>query len=92
VEHLQHSVKAIYMDNNKFEPDRKEGNPDQTYRDELAGKGSTFSDTPSEADARDKAKVEKALTGQSQKIDSIHPDELKDDDMDDMLRETLENK
>lgn len=80
------------MHKDKFEPDRKAGDPDQAYQDELAGKGSMFTDTPSEADARDKAKVEKALTGQSQKMDSVHPDELKDDDMDDMIRETLENK
>ena len=79
------------MDTHKFEPDRKVGNPEEAYRDELAGKGSTFTDTPSEAEGRDKAKVEKALTGQSQKIDSVHPDELKDDNMDDQIRETLEN-
>lgn len=80
------------MDNHKFEPDSREGNPERTYNDELTGKGTTFTDTPSEADARDKAKVEKSLTGESQKIDSVHPDELKDDNMDDMIRETLENK
>lgn len=80
------------MDKNQWEPDSREGNPDKAYQDELAGKGSAFLDTPSEADARDKAKVEKSLTGQSQKIDSIHPDDLKDDDSDEMLRETLENK
>ncbi len=80
------------MDQHNLEPDRKRGNPEQTYRDELAGKGSSFGDTPSESDARDKAKVEKALTGQSQKMDSVHPDESKDDDMDEMTRETLENK
>lgn len=80
------------MDNNKWEPDSKQGDPEKAYRDELAGKGSTFTDTPSEADARDKAKVEKSLTGQSQKIDTVHPDELKDDDIDEITRETLENK
>ena len=80
------------MDKNKWEPDSREGNPDQTYRDELEGKGSMLTDTPSEADARDKAKVEKGLTGQSQKIDGVHPDELGDDDIDEMTRETLENK
>ena len=80
------------MDKNKWEPDSRQGNPDQAYRDELAGKGSTFSDTPTESDARDKAKVEKALSGETQKIDSVHPDELKDDNNDDIIRETLEYK
>lgn len=80
------------MEERKWEPDRKTGNPDKAYRDELANKGSTFTDTPSEADARDKAKVEKALSGDSQKMDSVHPDELLDDDDDAIRRETLENK
>lgn len=80
------------MDSRKWEPDSREGNPEKAYNDELAGKGSTFTDTPSESDARDKAKVEKSLTGQSQKMDGVHPDELGDDDMDEMTRETLENK
>jgi hypothetical protein len=80
------------MDNRKFEPDSREGNPDEVFREELNNKGTVFTDTPSEADARDKAKVQKALSGDSQKIDTVHPDELKDDDMDEITRETLENK
>ena len=80
------------MDERTWEAGSKEGNPEKAYRDELDGKGSTFSDTPSEADARDRAKVEKSLTGQSQKIDSVHPDDLDDDDLDEIARETLENK
>lgn len=70
-----------------------EGNPDKAYRDELSAKGSTFTDTPSEAEARDKAKVEKVMHGDTQKMDSVHPDELQDDDAEEeMHRETLENK
>lgn len=76
----------------KWEPDRKEGDPNKAYSDELDNKGSTFTDTPSETDARDKAKVEKALSGESQKMDSVHPDELLDDDEEAIRRETLENK
>lgn len=79
------------MDTHKWEPDRKEGNPDKAYNDELAGKGSTFTDTPSETEARDRAKVEKSLSGESQKIDSVHPDDLMDDDTDEMRREMLDN-
>jgi hypothetical protein len=80
------------MDKNKWEPDSRRGNPDKAYRDELQEKGSSFADTPSEADARDKAKVEKALSSQGQKTDSTHPDDLRDEDIDEMTRETLENK
>ena len=80
------------MDKYNLEPDNKTGNPDKAYRQELENKGSTFSDTPTEADARDKAKVEKVLAGETQKIDSVHPDELQDDDVDEIRRETLENK
>ena len=80
------------MEERKWEPDRKVGNPDEVYREELKNKGSMFTDTPSEADARDKAKVEKALRGDSQKMDSVHPDELMDDDDEALRRETLENK
>jgi hypothetical protein len=80
------------MDNHNLGSDRKDGNPKEVFREELRNEGSMFTDTPAESDARDKAKVQKALTGQSQKIDTVHPDELKDDDMDDIIRETLENK
>lgn len=81
------------MENHIREGHKTAGSPNKTYRDELAGKGSTFSDTPSEADARDKAKIEKVLSGDTQKIDTVHPDELKDDGDDEAIRrETLENK
>lgn len=80
------------MEERKWEPDRKVGNPDKAYQEELENKGSTFTDTPSETEARDKAKVEKALSGESQKMDSVHPDELLDNDEEAIRRETLENK
>lgn len=80
------------MDKHKFEPDQNMGDPNKVFREELRNEGSMFTDTPAESDARDKAKVKKALTGQSQKMDTVHPDELKDDDMDEQIRETLENK
>lgn len=80
------------MEKHKWEPDRKVGEPDQAYRDERDNKGSTFTDTPSESDARDKAKVDKVLSGETQKIDTVHPDELQDDNDEEIRRETLENK
>lgn len=76
-----------------MENHKTEGNPGKAYREELAGKGSTFSDTPRESDARDKAKIEKVLSRDTQKMDTVHPDELKDDGDDEAVRrETLENK
>lgn len=80
------------MDKHSLEPDKKTGQPDKAYRQERENKGSTFTDTPTEADARDKAKVDKVLSGESQKMDTVHPDELQDDNIDEMRRETLENK
>lgn len=73
-------------------PDSERGNPEKAYREELQNKGSVFTDTPSEAEARDKAKVEKALSGQSQKIDTVSPDELQDDNNEEFLRESEEKK
>ena len=60
------------MDNKKFNTDQK-SNPEKAYREELSEKGSTFADTPEESEARDQAKIQKAATGQSQKIDGGNP-------------------
>ncbi|MFL5810326.1 MAG: hypothetical protein ACJ749_12450 [Flavisolibacter sp.] len=80
------------MDNKKFDPD-KTGNPGKVYDDELREKGTTFTDTPRESDARDRAKIEKAATGQSQKIDGGNPDAEEDSvNNEEIRRETLENK
>ena len=80
------------MEKDKWEPDDKTGNPDKVFAEELKGKGSVLTDTPSESEARDKAKVEKVLSGETQKMDTVHPDELLDDDDEGITRETLENK
>ncbi len=75
------------------EPLEETGNPNKVYREELEDRGSTFTDTPAESDARDAAKIEKAQTGQSQKMDGIDPDELDDGNLaEEIRRETLDNK
>lgn len=82
----------MVMNNKRYDPDST-GNPDKVYNEELENKGSTFLDTPAEADARDLAKIQKASTGQSQKIDGSDPYEdggTTDDDG--TRRETLEKK
>jgi hypothetical protein len=77
----------------KKDPLNERGDPGKAYREELDNKGSTFTDTPAESDARDAAKIEKAQTGQSQKMDTINPDEFDDGNLaEEIRRETLENK
>jgi len=53
--------------------------PGKTYEEELNNKGTTFTDTNAESNERDKAKIDKALSGYGQKMDSVHPDQLEDD-------------
>lgn len=73
--------------------DQQKGNPGQAYRDELKEKGSTFTDNNAEAAARDEAKIEKAASGQSQKMDGGNPDADEDTVSDEEIRrETLEKK
>ena len=71
-----------------------EGQPGKAYRDELNEKGSTFTDTNAEAAARDEAKMQKAATGQSQKMDGgTSPFTEEESAMDEEIRrETIEKK
>lgn len=79
------------MSNDKNPNER--GNPEKVYRDELENKGSTFTDTNDESDARDKAKIEKVARGESQKMDGDNPYQDEDTVSDDEIRrETLEKK
>lgn len=72
-------------DNDNKNSNDQTGNPEKTFRDELHDKGSTLSDTPAESDARDKAKIAKSLTGQGQKMDSVHPDEIREGKTEEMI-------
>jgi hypothetical protein len=76
------------------DPLQKSGNPNEAYREEMDNRGSIFGETAAESDARDKAKIEKSLTGQTQKIDGGNPDEMEDDGdlAEEIRRETLEKK
>jgi len=52
----------------------EQNNPDKAYREEFTQKGSTFTDSPVESDARDKAKMERTSSAfNSQKIDGNNP-------------------
>jgi len=80
------------MDNTN-DPLHQGGDPGKAYRDELANKGNSFTDTPAESDARDKAKIEKAQSGETQKMDGSDPDEFDDGNIgEEIRRETLDNK
>ena len=76
------------------DPIRETNNPEKAYRDELENKGSTFTDTPAESDARDAAKIHKVSKGETQKIDGGNPDADDEDSVSDeeIRRETLEKK
>ena len=84
--------KTIYM-NPTTNPLDDRRNPGKAYKDELENKGSTFTDTPAESDARDKAKIDKAQNGQTQKMDGSDPEEFDDGSLaEEIRRETLNNK
>ena len=73
-------------------PNNKIGNPEKTFREELNDRGSTLSDTNAESDARDKAKIVKSLSGQGQKMDSVHPDDIQDGSVEEMIEREREAK
>jgi hypothetical protein len=73
--------------------DKQTDDPGKAYRDELNEKGSTFTDTNVESAARDEAKMRKAASGQSQKMDGGNPHAEEDSTSDEEIRrETLEKK
>jgi len=50
-------------------------------------KGNSFLDTQKESKARDMAKVNKAIDEEGQKMDSVHPDDLKETRNDRMIEQ-----
>lgn len=78
--------------NEQDNPNNKRGNPEKAFKEELQDKGSTFDDTNAESNARDMAKIEKSLTGQGQKMDSVDPDELKETHEDRMIEKERSEK
>lgn len=51
----------------------RQNNPEESYRNELHEKGTTFGDSPVESDARDTAKIQRTSSPESQKIDGNNP-------------------
>jgi hypothetical protein len=65
--------------------------PSQVYKEELENKGSSFLDNSKQSEARDKAKIDKALAGESQKMDSVDPEELRPTKNDEILEREKSN-
>ena len=65
--------------------------PSQVYQEELENKGSSFLDNAKQSQARDKAKIDKALAGESQKMDSVDPEELRPTENDEILEREKSN-
>ncbi len=70
----------------------EQNNPGKAYSEELREKGSTFTDSSIESDARDKAKMEKTSSPNNQKLDGNNPfadeDTVSDEEMN---RETYDD-
>lgn len=65
--------------------------PSRVYKEEMENKGSSFLDNAKQSEARDKAKIEKALSGESQKMDSVDPEELRPTKNDEILEREKSN-
>jgi hypothetical protein len=65
--------------------------PEKAYREEMEDRGNEFMDTAEESNARDQAKVEKTLRGEGGKMDSVHPDDLKQTRNDEMIEQERSN-
>jgi len=66
--------------------------PSQVYKEELDNKGSSFLDNEEQSMARDRAKINKALAGESQKMDSVDPEELRPTRNDEILEREKSNE
>lgn len=65
--------------------------PGETYREEKENEGSAFMDSDRESAERDAAKIDKAISGESQKIDTVHPDDLQPDRNDEIMEQERRN-
>ncbi|MER3464517.1 MAG: hypothetical protein C4329_09060 [Chitinophagaceae bacterium] len=52
------------------------GNPEKKYGDKMQQRTNHTKNTNDESEARDLAKVHKSVSGENQKIDSVHQDDL----------------
>ena len=79
------------MRNNKNKGTQSEKDPSQVYIEERENKGSSFLDNAEQSAARDRAKIDKVLSGESQKMDSVDPEELRPTKNDEILEREKSN-
>ena len=79
------------MRNNKNKGTQSEKDPSQVYIEERENKGSRFLDNAEQSVARDRAKIDKVLSGESQKMDSVDPEELRPTKNDEILEREKSN-
>ena len=60
---------------------------EKAYSDEMNDRGNEFFDSQEDTKARDRAKIEKSVSGRGQKIDSVHPDDLEQTRNDEMIEQ-----
>jgi hypothetical protein len=75
------------MNTDRQSGDKRKENPAKAYNEEMNDKGNSFLDTQKESKARDMAKVNKAIDEEGQKMDSVHPDDLKETRNDRMIEQ-----
>jgi hypothetical protein len=63
----------------------------ETAPTDSIGKENSFPDTERELSAKDAAKVNKALRGEGQKMDTVHPDDLKETENDRNIEQERSN-
>ena len=79
------------MRNNKNKDTNSGKDPSQVYNEERENKGSSFLDNADQSAARDRAKIDKVLSGESQKMDSVDPEELRPTKNDEILEREKSN-
>jgi hypothetical protein len=68
----------------------KNNSPREAASEEHAFKGNELRDDEAARNARDAAKVDKAISGSGQKMDSVHPDALEETENDRNIEKTRE--
>ena len=66
----------------------KYDDPQKAYEQEKRYGGHELGESEEVENARDRAKVEKAVSGSGQKMDGVHPDQLEMDENDRIIEQT----
>lgn len=69
----------------------KEVNPQKRFQDEPYSKGDESTDRSGEGQSQDLSTIERVISGDGQKMDTVHPDELEMDRNDRIIEEIRDN-